>query len=87
MAYLSVSNLSASADNLPILKNISFSVDKGSLTLIAGPNGSGKSFLLKCLKGLEKTDGGTITVEGRDMKTKKREWASSASSSRIHRSR
>lgn len=71
MAYLTVSNLSASADNLPVLKNISFSVDKGSLTLIAGPNGSGKSFLLKCLKGLEKTKSGTITVDGREMKTRK----------------
>ncbi len=71
MAYLTVSNLSASADNLPILKNISFSVERGSLTLIAGPNGSGKSFLLKCLKGLEKTDGGTVTAGGKEMKTRR----------------
>ncbi len=71
MAYLTVADLSASADNLPILKKISFSVEKGSLTLIAGPNGSGKSYLLKCLKGLEKTDEGTIRVENKEMKTRK----------------
>ncbi|MGN1189818.1 MAG: energy-coupling factor ABC transporter ATP-binding protein, partial [Candidatus Ornithospirochaeta sp.] len=42
--------------------------EKGSLTLIAGKNGSGKSMLLKCLKGLEKPDGGRITIDGRELK-------------------
>lgn len=73
MAYLSVVNLSCTIDSIPILREISFNAEKGSLTLIAGKNGSGKSVLLKCLKGLEKTDGGSITVDGKDMrKTKDR---------------
>ncbi len=71
MAYLTVENLSASIGGIPILKNISFSVEKGSLTLVAGPNGSGKSFLLKSLKGLEKTDGGTVRIEGKEMRTRR----------------
>ncbi len=73
MAYLSVDNLSCTIDGTPLLENISFSVEKGTLTLIAGPNGSGKSLLMKCLKGLEKPDGGTVTVDGREIrKTKDR---------------
>ncbi len=73
MAYLSVDNLSCTIDGTALLENISFSVEKGTLTLIAGPNGSGKSLLMKCLKGLEKPDGGTITVDGREIrKTKER---------------
>lgn len=71
MAYLSVDNLSCTIDGTPLLENISFSVEKGTLTLIAGPNGSGKSLLMKCLKGLEKPDGGTITVDGREIKKTK----------------
>ena len=68
MAYLSVDNLSCTIDGTALLENISFSVEKGTLTLIAGPNGSGKSLLMKCLKGLEKPDGGTITVDGREIR-------------------
>ena len=73
MAFLSVSNLRKSIDGILLLDDISFSVEEGTITLIAGPNGSGKSLLLKCLKGLEKTDSGTIEVDGRDAeKTKER---------------
>lgn len=68
MALLSVDNLSFSIDGTKLLENISFSLEKGSLTLIAGKNGSGKSMLLKCLKGLEKPDGGRITIDGRELK-------------------
>ena len=73
MAFLSVSNLRKSIDGTLLLDDISFTVEEGTITLIAGPNGSGKSLLLKCLKGLEKTDSGTIEVDGRDAgKTKER---------------
>ena len=62
MSLLSVENLSFSIDGTKLLKNITFSLEKGSLTLVAGKNGSGKSMLLKCLKGLEKPDEGIIKV-------------------------
>jgi len=53
--------------NKPILKNISFTIPKGSFTLITGPNGSGKSLLLKCIKGLLKPSSGTILIDGEDL--------------------
>lgn len=68
MSFLSVDNLSFSIDGTKLLTNISFSLEKGSLTLVAGKNGSGKSMLLKCLKGLEKPDEGTISIEGKALK-------------------
>lgn len=68
MSFLSVDNLSFSIDGTKLLTNISFSLEKGSLTLVAGKNGSGKSMLLKCLKGLEKPDEGIISIEGRALK-------------------
>lgn len=68
MSLLSVHNLSFSIDGVKLLDNISFSLDKGSLTLVAGKNGSGKSMLLKCLKGLEKPDNGIIEINGRVLK-------------------
>ena len=72
MAYLEVENLSLTLDDKQLLKNLSFSLEKGSLTLIAGKNGSGKSLLLKCLKGLEIPQKGTrIVLDGNEMKKSK----------------
>ena len=68
MSLLSVENLSFSIDGTKLLKNITFSLEKGSLTLVAGKNGSGKSMLLKCLKGLEKPEEGIIEVNGKVLK-------------------
>ncbi|AEV30432.1 ABC-type cobalt transport system, ATPase component [Sphaerochaeta pleomorpha str. Grapes] len=65
---LQVHNLSFGFEkNKPILKNISFSIEKGAFVLLTGPNGSGKSLLLKCVKGLLKPTEGTVTIEGQDV--------------------
>jgi polar amino acid transport system ATP-binding protein len=42
--------------------DFSLSVEKGEIVCILGPSGSGKSTLLRVLAGLEKTDGGTLSV-------------------------
>ncbi len=60
-------------DQLPAIANISFSLPKGELMLIAGPSGCGKSTLLKCLNGLipnsyHGTLTGEIQLEGRSIK-------------------
>ena len=39
----------------------------GEVIAIIGPSGSGKSTLLRCINQLEKPDGGTIKVCGKDM--------------------
>lgn len=43
-----------------LLKNVSFTVEKGSVTSIIAPTGSGKSSLLKILAGLEEPTSGEI---------------------------
>lgn len=50
--------------NKPILKNISFEVNKGESMGILGRNGSGKSTLLRTIAGLIKPQEGVITVNG-----------------------
>ena len=54
------------------IEDISFSLPKGELMLIAGPSGCGKSTLLKCLHGLiphsyKGTLSGEIQLEGRSI--------------------
>ena len=41
-----------------------FTVEKGDVIAVIGPSGAGKSTMLRCLIGLERVDGGSITVEG-----------------------
>lgn len=49
----------------PILKNISFEVQRGEFFGIVGRNGSGKSTLLKCMAGIYRPERGRIAVAGR----------------------
>ena len=48
-----------------LLKDLSFSMHRGTNLLLTGCNGSGKSSIFRCLGGLWKIpDGGTITKPG-----------------------
>lgn len=46
------------------LRDVSFSVESGSMLGIIGRNGSGKTTLLRIIAGILHADGGTVTVEG-----------------------
>ncbi len=50
-----------------ILKNVSFTVERGSALTLVGPSGSGKSTLLRCLNRLEEPTAGTVRFEGWDI--------------------
>ena len=65
MPILEVNNISKKFGNTEVLKNISFSLEKGESFSIIGSSGSGKTTLLRCLNFLEVPDTGTITVNGK----------------------
>ena len=67
MAMLEVRNLSKSFGSNEVLKDISFTVEKGEVLAVIGPSGSGKSTLLRCINQLEKASGGSIGVCGMEM--------------------
>jgi len=54
---------------VPALRGISFSVQKGEFISIVGPSGSGKSTLFYLLGGLTRADGGSVTIDGVDFAT------------------
>ncbi len=70
-SILSVRNVSKSvpqADGiLHILRNISFELERGSVTAIVGASGSGKSSLLAIMAGLDTPSSGTVLLDGKDM--------------------
>jgi phospholipid/cholesterol/gamma-HCH transport system ATP-binding protein len=51
-------------DDQVILRDISFTVPVGSMSILLGASGSGKSILLKLILGLFRPDAGSISVYG-----------------------
>ena len=64
MAILEVQHVSKSFGNTEVLKDISFSLEKGKVLSLIGSSGSGKTTLLRCLNFLERPDGGVIRLNG-----------------------
>lgn len=60
--YLEVKNLVKSYGNNPVIKNLTFSIEKGQLISFVGESGSGKSTFLKCLSGLENINSGKVIL-------------------------
>ncbi len=65
MAILEVNHIQKSFGAAAILKDISFSLEKGQVLSIIGSSGSGKTTLLRCLNFLETAESGSIRVEGK----------------------
>jgi phospholipid/cholesterol/gamma-HCH transport system ATP-binding protein len=59
-----VDRVSFAFDDHVVLRDVSFSVPRGSLWFLLGASGSGKSVLLKLMLGLLRPDSGTIAVNG-----------------------
>ena len=63
MAVLEVKNLVKNFGSTKVLKDISFSMEKGEVLAIIGSSGSGKTTLLRCLNFLEQATNGIIKVD------------------------
>ncbi|HUR35566.1 MAG TPA: ATP-binding cassette domain-containing protein [Vicinamibacterales bacterium] len=51
-------------DDLPVLRDVSFSVPRGGMHILLGASGAGKSVVLKLILGLLKPQQGRIFVDG-----------------------
>jgi iron complex transport system ATP-binding protein len=65
---LVLDNVSKAYGSITALDAISFSVGPGEIVALVGPNGSGKSTLIKAIATIHNTTGGTITIDGKDVR-------------------
>jgi phospholipid/cholesterol/gamma-HCH transport system ATP-binding protein len=64
---IEISNIFKSFSGNEILKDLSFTFEKGKTNLVIGQSGSGKTVLLKCLLGLHAPEKGSIVYGGLDI--------------------
>lgn len=65
---ISLKNIKKSFGDNEVLKDISLEINKSEVVVIMGPSGSGKSTLLRCITFLEEINGGSVIVNGIEVK-------------------
>ncbi len=63
-SQIDVQNLTIGYDDYVLMKNISFTVNKGDIFIVMGGSGCGKSTLLHVLTGLKAPKSGKILIDG-----------------------
>ena len=66
---LKIENLTKEYEGQKILDGINLEVKQGDVLVVVGPSGCGKSTLLRCINALEPIQGGTIKLQGMDIRT------------------
>ncbi len=64
MAAVAVEDLRVVRGGVPVLHELSFAVEAGSVTGLLGPSGSGKSTLMRAIVGVQVVAGGRVEVLG-----------------------
>lgn len=65
---LKIENLTKEYEGQKILDGINLEVKQGDVLVVVGPSGCGKSTLLRCINALEPIQGGTIKLQGMDIR-------------------
>ena len=65
---LKIENLTKEYEGQKILDGINLEVKQGDVLVVVGPGGCGKSTLLRCINALEPIQGGTIKLQGMDIR-------------------
>ncbi|OYU74653.1 MAG: ABC transporter ATP-binding protein [Alphaproteobacteria bacterium PA3] len=67
MAYLQLQGIEKFFAGHRAIKGIDLEINQGEFVVFVGPSGCGKSTLLRLIAGLERVDGGSLQLDGRDI--------------------
>ncbi len=67
MAFLELTDIHKTYEDAPLLRGVTFGVERGEIACLLGPSGSGKTTLLRILAGLEVPERGRVSIEGVDI--------------------
>lgn len=67
MALLEVSHLAKHFGGLQVVKDLSFSVERGEILSLIGPNGAGKTTVLNLITGIYPPDSGDMRFDGQSI--------------------
>ena len=65
MSYLELHGVAKEIRKNQVLRNISLTIERGTVTGFRGVNGSGKTMLLRIISGLIHPTAGSVTIDGR----------------------
>lgn len=68
-AGLQIEHLRKSYRKKIVIRDFSMHLDRGEVVALLGPNGSGKTTTFYAIAGLVTPEGGTVTVDGKDVTT------------------
>ncbi|HEY1106038.1 MAG TPA: ABC transporter ATP-binding protein, partial [Agromyces sp.] len=54
---------------VPVVKGVTFTIEPGKFYSLLGPSGCGKTTTLRCVAGLETSNGGAISLDGKVLST------------------
>jgi putative ABC transport system ATP-binding protein len=57
------------SQQVPVLRDVGFTVEEGEFVCVMGPSGSGKSTLLHIVSGLDQASAGSVTLAGTELAT------------------
>jgi len=67
MAFLTLNKIEKYFEAHRAIKGINLEIQKGEFIVFVGPSGCGKSTLLRLIAGLEPVNGGSLTLDGKDI--------------------
>jgi branched-chain amino acid transport system ATP-binding protein len=71
MSKLVVSALRVDRVHLPVVRDVSFAVESGQISVLLGANGAGKTTLLEGVSGVIPIAGGKIEIDGHEIQRKR----------------
>lgn len=69
MVLVRVAGITVSYGSHRALSNVSLEIMPGEVVSVVGPNGSGKTTLLRAIDGILRPQGGSVYIDGRDVRS------------------